>query len=59
LSRVSVRLQDAQAGASLTAIHRYPGERNNLWGDRRDVVKQLLALLEKYQGEGRSVPVHP
>ena len=36
-----------------------PGETNNLWDERQDVVKQLLALLEKYQRQGRSVPANP
>ncbi len=40
-------------------MHADPGETNNLWDERQDVVKQLLALLEKYQRQGRSVPANP
>lgn len=32
-----------------------PGEKNNLWNERPEIVKELVALLEKYQKDGRSV----
>ena len=41
----------------LCDIQADPGEQNNLWNDRQDVVERLVALLEKYQREGRSVSV--
>ena len=31
-------------------------ERRNLYGERRDVVRRLKALLDKYKREGRSTP---
>lgn len=31
-----------------------PGEKNNLYAERPDVVKELTALLEKFQKDGRS-----
>ena len=31
-----------------------PGEKNNLYEERPDVVKELTALLEKFQKDGRS-----
>jgi arylsulfatase A-like enzyme len=34
-----------------------PEEQNNLWLKQPDIVARLTALLEKYQREGRSVPV--
>ena len=33
-----------------------PFEQNDLWGTHPDVVKELQALLERYQREGRSAP---
>jgi arylsulfatase A-like enzyme len=33
-----------------------PGEQNNLWLQKPDVVRRLTALLEKYRSEGRSRP---
>lgn len=33
-----------------------PGEKNNLWQERPDVVERLTALLETYKREGRSAP---
>jgi hypothetical protein len=38
--------------------HIYRGMKWNIWDERQDVVKQLLALLEKYQRQGRSVPAN-
>jgi arylsulfatase A len=47
--------------------HRFPGElydlrtdrqeRQNLYGERPDIVRALKALLEKYKREGRSAPL--
>ncbi len=33
-----------------------PGETNNLWLEKPDVVQRLTTLLEKYKRDGRSVP---
>jgi arylsulfatase A-like enzyme len=33
-----------------------PGEQNNLWLQKPEVVRRLTALLEKYRSEGRSRP---
>jgi hypothetical protein len=33
-----------------------PFEQNDLWGTHPDVVKDLQALLERYQRDGRSAP---
>ncbi|MBM3311024.1 MAG: arylsulfatase, partial [Candidatus Aminicenantes bacterium] len=35
-----------------------PGEQNDLWEKRPDVVARLTALLEKYKTEGRSAPLY-
>ncbi len=33
-----------------------PGEQNNLWLQRQDIVASLTALLDKYDADGRSAP---
>jgi len=33
-----------------------PGEKTNLWNQHPEVVERLVALLQKYQQDGRSVP---
>jgi hypothetical protein len=33
-----------------------PGEQNDLWDQRPDIVERLTRLLEKYKSEGRSAP---
>jgi arylsulfatase A-like enzyme len=34
-----------------------PGETNNLWSERQDVVRKLTALLERFQQQGYSRPM--
>jgi hypothetical protein len=34
-----------------------PGETHNLWDDRPDMVKHLLALLNTYRDQGYSRPM--
>ncbi|NQV34596.1 MAG: arylsulfatase [Phycisphaeraceae bacterium] len=58
--RVKERVKDLPSDhpiGELYDIQADPGEQNNLWNDRQDVVERLVALLEKYQREGRSVAV--
>jgi len=35
-----------------------PYEKNDLWEEHQDIVERLTRLLEKYESEGRSAPVH-
>ena len=35
-----------------------PFEEKDLWEERQDIVARLSRLLEKYESEGRSAPVH-
>ncbi len=34
-----------------------PGERNNLWSERPEIVQRLTALLERYKTQGYSRPM--
>lgn len=60
--RVKERVKDLPADHPIGELYDMqadPGETNNLWDERQDVVKPLLALLEKYQRQGRSAPANP
>jgi arylsulfatase A len=47
-----------EAAGQLYNLKDDPGEKNNLWLQKPEVVARLTALLEKYQREGRSVARH-
>mgnify|MGYP002064947522 CR=1 FL=1 len=44
----------AETQRSLAPVDADPGEADNLWDARPDVVGQLSGLLERYQRDGRS-----
>ncbi|MCF7957354.1 MAG: arylsulfatase [Phycisphaerae bacterium] len=58
--RIKSRVKDLPADAppgELYDMQIDPQEKNNIWNERQDVVKRLVNLLEKYQKQGRSIPV--
>src|SRR5262245_51696725 len=47
-----------EAAGQLYNLKDDPGEQNNLWLRKPEIVARLTALLEKYRREGRSVQRH-
>ena len=48
---------DPNSPGQLYNIAEDPGEQNNLWDQRPEIIERLIALLEKQKEAGRSVPL--